>query len=63
MSDDGEDLGWSDPAVVVGAVALVALIVWVLVWVVTGHNLLRGEQPPHFAVDEQIRRAVRPGDP
>lgn len=40
--DHEEDLGWRDPAVIVGAVALVALILWALIWAITGHNLLQG---------------------
>lgn len=31
MDDNDDELGWSDPAVIVGAVALVALIVGIVI--------------------------------
>jgi len=49
VTDNDDELGWSDPAVVLGAIALVAVIVWVLISVVTGHNPLQGDghsRPP-----------------
>jgi hypothetical protein len=39
---DNDDLGWSDPMVVLGAVVLVGVIVWLVISIATGHNPLHG---------------------
>lgn len=38
VTDDDNELGWNDPTVVIGAVALVGVIVWIVISLVIGHN-------------------------
>jgi hypothetical protein len=46
MSDNDDDLGWKNPAVITGAVALVALTIGIVIAVATGHFPPRGDGHP-----------------
>jgi hypothetical protein len=43
VTDNNDELGWSDPMVIIGAIALAALIIGLVIAVATGHFPPRGD--------------------
>jgi hypothetical protein len=58
MGDDDTDLGWRDPYVVIGAIALVAVIAVVLYAVITGQFHRAGRGTPSTSTSRYL---VPPG--
>jgi hypothetical protein len=44
--NNNDELGWGDPMVVLGAIALVVVIVWIVISIAAGHNPFHRDGQP-----------------